>query len=434
MSVRYPWRPSVTSLPVTFYQAMEQGSGYSSDINTFQDGDVFVALKRRSHDSHEMVPHVLGRSPTAIIVSDPTFLGDPRVILVEDTAVAHWVLACHFRKKFSGQVIAVGGSVGKTSTKDFLYQLLSKKFRCIATQLSQNCHVGVPRTLERLRADVDVAIIEIGIDGPDQMLPLAGLVQPDCAVLTPLAEEHLRQLGSIDQVIEEEIKLFDVTGARRGRLYAHAGETWLQGSRLELADRVIAIPSPDSDFCLRTAQLPPVMQSNAHLAMRVALDLGVSHTELLEGLGQLGAPLGRGHTLEASGDRFVICDYYNASPLSMRAALTHAAEIARQKGVSLHLTLGDMLDLGEESFRLHLELLPLLIASKPSSVLLLGVFMPRVVPDFLSHMTSRLDVSFADRLADVDSVRLQRHFASSGVHLIKGSRGMALELALSYVD
>ena len=413
---------------------MEGSSGYSSDIITFQDGDVFVALKRRSHDSHEMVPQVMGRSPAAIVVSDPIFLGDPRVILVDDTAVAHWVLASHFRKKFRGQVIAVGGSVGKTSTKDFLYQLLSKRFRCIATQLSQNCHVGVPRTLERLRADVDVAIIEIGIDGPDQMLPLAELVQAGCAVLTPLAEEHLRQLGSLNQVIEEEIKLLSVTGARGGRLYAHADETWLQSAPLELAARVMAIPSPDSDFCLRTAQLPPVMQANAHLAMRVALDLGVSQTEVLEGLGQLEAPLGRGRTLEAPGNRYVICDYYNASPLSMRAALMHASDIARKRGVPLHLTLGDMLDLGEESSRLHRELLPLLIASTPCSVLLLGAHMPRIAPDLLSQTPAHLDLYSAHRFADVDSARLQRHFASSGVHLIKGSRGMALEMAMSYFD
>lgn len=426
----YPWHRSSQPLPPALEEALRTATGFASDTSTYRDGDIFVALKRRGYDSHDQVSEIVQRNPAAMIVSDPALAGDARTILVEDTSLVHWQLAVRFRARFPGLVIAVGGSVGKTSTKDFLYQLLASRFHCIATRESQNCHVGVPRTLERLRKGVDIAIVEIGIDGPRQMRPLATLVAPDISVLTPLAPEHLRQLGSMEQVMHEELELWRVTQERGGGFYALDQEPWLARVEAALLQRATLLSRHVPSISQACGDLPPVMQANAHLAVGVALACGMSASACATVLKKIEIPEGRGRLVRMPGGPSLLCDYYNASPLSMQEALAYASALAAKNAWALHLFLGDMLDLGAHAAAYHRDLLPLIVAAAPRSIVLVGENMGLLLAQLRG---AGFVTTWALRFEDLQPDKIQEHLNISDLHLIKGSRGMGLERALAHL-
>ncbi len=344
---------------MTLNDAIEKALSYTSDSRLLREGDIFIALKGLQADGHDYVGEILKKNPVAVVV-DKSFAGnDPRLVRVEDTTEAHRVLAAAFRQKFRGKLVAVGGSNGKTSTKEFLATLLSEKFKIIKTDKSQNGELGIPKTLEKLRPDIEVAVVEVGIDGPGDMRRHADLLQPDIALLTSIGEEHLNLLKSVDNVFQEEKILFDVTWGRGGFCFAPEVDSYLQKLSGKKSFRMSpARPLLLNENFLMDSALPPLAEQNAALAVLAALELGLSVAEVAQGLKKLEVPEGRGRVYRMKNGGVLVADHYNANPSSMKQGLAFARSRARGVNLPLVLIIGDMLDLGEQSDAAHASLVP----------------------------------------------------------------------------
>lgn len=414
---------------MTLEQAVAIASFFTSDSRNFKPGALFVALKGGAHDGHDFVETLLGQKPAAIVVDKSYRQDHPALIKVDDTRLAHRELAALFRKKFKGTVIAVGGSNGKTSTKDFTATLLREKFKLEKTDKSQNGELGIPKTLEKLRPELEIMIVEVGIDAPGDMQRHATLVQPDLAVLTSIGEEHLNLLKTVDNVFQEEKILFDVTLARGGRAIAPAADAYLAKLPAHKSLTLAAAAWPVG-FEVPPSINSPHAKQNARLAIEIARSLGMSDDEIRRGLAQLALPEGRGARLQLRADLLIVADHYNANPSSMASGLKVVGELASQEGMPLRLILGDMFDLGSETETAHAKILEELFKIWPSEVLFVGPQMSKLAS------TARSKIAMVDCAPDSQQAAKKAAEMSrrSGIIFLKGSRGMKLENCLQAIQ
>jgi UDP-N-acetylmuramyl pentapeptide synthase len=402
-------------------------SGYTSDSRVATPDDVFVALAGDSRDGHDFVPELLARGVACVVERGRVrFDAAAPVAEVADTHEAHRQLAALFRRRFAGPVVGIGGSSGKTTAKEFTASILGAAMRVAKTERSQNGELGVPRTLERLRAGVDVAVVEIGIDAPGDMARHVGIVAPDVAVLTSIGEEHLNLLGTVENVFREEAILFEATLARGGVAFAPEDDPWL--ARLKERPGVTLVPSDPErlDPALDCPLTHPYARRNASLACAVALHLGMPAAAIRPVLATLEPPEGRGQERILPEGTVVLLDHYNANPSSLRAGLEAARLRAASASLPLRLVLGDMLDLGTETVRAHEGMVADLRAAAAASLWLVG-------PEW-SRLADRLAGAAGELRVFPDSAAAAREAAAlrlpPSVVLVKGSRGMALERVL----
>ena len=186
-------------------------AGITTDTRRIQHGECFVALKGEQFDAHDFLGQAVAAGATALVVSDArraAGLGVP-VYAVPDTLVALGALARYRRMAWGRPVIAVGGSNGKTSTKELLRAVLGSRFTVHATTGNLNNRIGVPLTLLALDDAADVAVIEAGTNLPGEIALLRDIMVPDLTVVTTVQEEHLEGLGDLAGVMAEEMSLCD---------------------------------------------------------------------------------------------------------------------------------------------------------------------------------------------------------------------------------
>ena len=404
---------------------------FTSDSRQAANEGVFVALKGETHDGHSFVDDILATFPRSVAVVSQDALKDSwkntgRVFAVADVHAAHRELAKRFRLKWNPKVVAVGGSSGKTSTKEFLKILLEPSFEMFATQKSQNGELGIPKTFESLRKTTKLALIEVGIDQPGDMERHADVVQPDIAVLTSIGEEHLLYLKDVPTVFSEEKKLFETCWARGGTCFAPAADDYLK----TLAPRAQLTPDIPEDVKSRFhCELShPYALRNAALAASVALHLGVGEDEIAKRLLDLEIPDGRGRSWITSRGQRVIADHYNSNPASLRAGLAYAKTfVDRGEGVSL--VLGDMLELGDESLRYHTEILAEVMNLNVQRLILIG--------PLFSQAAKNLGLAQLECFPNSDDAaeKLGQDLKSlKGVVMFKGSRGMRLEKVMDLIS
>jgi len=353
-------------------------TGVSIDSRTLAPGDLFVALVTESGDGHRFVADAFARGAAAALVRDA--VDDPRAIRVPDTLAALNDLARHARARSRARVVAITGSVGKTTTKEMLRTILSAQGRTHAAVASYNNQWGVPLTLARMPRDTEYAVIEIGMNQPGEILPLARLARPHVALITSVEKVHVGHLGSLEAVADEKAQLLRgleengiavlprdcamlsrlVSAARDVRVTTF-GTTQMADSRLleaegdaEGNDIVARIDGEAVAFRLPAPGAH--MAINAVAALAGAHALGAKVAEGARALAGFAALSGRGlrQRVTISGGSILLLDEsYNASGPSMRAAL---AVLKAQPARRRIAVLGDMRELGEFAEDEHVAL------------------------------------------------------------------------------
>src|SRR6266404_6268724 len=182
-------------------------TGISTDSRTIRPGDCFFALAGDKFDGHNFLTDVAAKGPSAVVVDSnrvPKSELNCALIAVADTRRALGHLAARYRTDFKLPVVAVGGSNGKTTTKEILAALLRQKFSTLWSEASFNNDIGVPLTLLKLEAHHGAAVFELGTNHPGELVPLIKMVQPEIGVITSIGREHLEFFGSVAAVAEEE--------------------------------------------------------------------------------------------------------------------------------------------------------------------------------------------------------------------------------------
>ncbi|HET7588061.1 MAG TPA: UDP-N-acetylmuramoyl-tripeptide--D-alanyl-D-alanine ligase [Gammaproteobacteria bacterium] len=442
-------------LPPSNY-APREFTAITSDTRNDVMGSLFVAIRGEHFDGHRFIDAAIAGGAAGIVAErDQVELQNCNVAIfpVDDTLAAWRRIAGAWRQYFTLPVVAIGGAAGKTTTKNLLAAMLRGKFRhVLATSGSQNGYLGLAMTLTALRQQHEAAVVEIGIDARGAMAEHAALVRPDAAVVTTVGAEHLETLGDIETVAAEEGRLLEWTAANGGDIFVHEDDPWLTPYSQRYVDkRCIRYKLNDEPFAAAaglhghidgqqlvlsglglegaTLPLPLVGRHNALnvlAAAAIALQLGLDVPEVEAGLATFQPDAARSNVVALGGGITVLADYYNASPVSVAAALQALAEIdAKRRWVCL----ADMLELGPDELNWHRNLAAPIMASGAHGVLVYGRRMA-ALRDALQAAGFRGELAaFDDKAALAD--RLSERLASGDVVLIKGSRGMAMEEVMS---
>ncbi len=364
-------------------------NGVSIDTRTIADGDIFVAIKGESHDAHDFVAKALNAGAGLAIVSRVTNemkAAGPLLVVDGDPLQGLEKIGRASRTRSHAQIVAVTGSVGKTSTKEMLRVALAASGATHASLASFNNHWGVPLTLSRMRTDCAYGVFEIGMNHSGEITPLVGMVQPHVAIVTNVAPVHVGNFNSVDEIADAKAEIFSgvVAGGyavlNRDNSYydhlaaaarAHGIKNIVSFGTHEKADVRSERVSLHESCCCVTADvmgekliyklgMPGAHMALNSLAVLAAVKLmGADLARAALALAVAEAPKGRGvqHHLKIDGGAFLLIDEsYNANPVSMVAALALLARAKPGKGGRRIAVLGDMLELGKHGPALHAEL------------------------------------------------------------------------------
>jgi UDP-N-acetylmuramoyl-tripeptide--D-alanyl-D-alanine ligase len=349
----------------------------STDSRTLKRGELFVALHGENFDGHNFIESA-AKAGAAGAVVDSSWKGKVpenfALIRVKDTLQAYQKLAGNYRKSLALKVVAITGSNGKTSTKDFAAAVLARCFRVARTEGNFNNHVGLPRTILEATSQDEVAVWEVGMNHPGEVAALARLAAPDVAIITNIGVAHIEFMGSLETIAAEKGALVEAVGPH-GSVILNADDPFTKSIMLRARAKVILAGTTagtirageisrsgsGTDFTILEgahrcrAQLPVPglhMVQNALLAVAAGRVFGLSLEDCAAGL--IAAPLtkARLQIKEIHGVQF-IDDSYNANPDSVKAALHTLVELgADGKRVAV---LGEMRELGSESEHGHRE-------------------------------------------------------------------------------
>lgn len=434
-------------------------SKIQTDSRTITKDSLFVPIKGDTYDGHEFIEMAVSKGASGILYRNdfqlPCQIQKNEDILkfpVNDTITAYRKLAADWRQEFNIPVVAVAGSVGKTTTKEFLAAIMSGKWITHKTSGSQNGFVGIPMTVLDIDHKHEAAVIEVGIDEPDSMDSHMSIVNPDAVVLTAIGPEHLFKLKDITTVAREECKALEWVAKMGGIVAVNLDDPLIAPwagklQKLNSKTKIIAYSLRDnpSDGILSgkinadghaleingtSFPLPlPGLHNAKNLlgALAIATGLGLSNKEILKGLKYFKQPSGRTELKPLPNDIQVICDYYNASPPSVSAGLDLLTECAGHKNRSgiRWACLADMLELGPEEGQFHRDLAKKIIHHGIEHVLLYGNLMKHLFNELKSsgYQNNVLHFNSHEELAKF----LQTGVSKGDCILIKGSRGMKME-------
>lgn len=363
-----------TGMAVIRNASGKEAAGIVLDSRKVEPGFVFVATVGEKADGHSFITEVFEKGAIGVVCErEPEDLPGP-CILVKDSFQALQDIAEFYRKQMPVPVVGVTGSVGKTSTKEFIASVLEQKYKTHKTRGNFNNEVGVPLTLLSMPEDTQAAVVEMGINHFGEMRRLSRMVKPDICVMTNIGQCHLEFLGSRDGILKAKSEIFDfmnpegwvclngdddklasieeVRGKKPVRFgFSADNDIW--------ADEVVGkgllgstarIHAGEMNFQAEIPLPGAHMIRNALAATAVGQKLGLTAEQIAVGIASVQAVSGRSRVAEAGG-LVLIDDCYNANPVSMKAAID-LLSLALGRKVAV---LGDMFELGEKEKELHAE-------------------------------------------------------------------------------
>ena len=423
--------------------ADEAITGVCTDSRRIRAGDLFVALRGEHFDGHDYVSQVQDAGAAAALVTQRVSAALPQ-LQVADTQQALGRLGAYNRQLFTGPLVAITGSSGKTTVKNMVAAVLSRRGETLATEGNYNNEIGVPLTLLRLRPGIEYAVVEMGAAKAGDIDWLCELAQPTVALLLNAMPAHLEGFGSVDGVAAAKGEIFDRLGAS-GTAVINADQPWARQWRKRAGAATIldfglqqpaaisargiqnrgvdgssfTVSTPVGDMAIRL-HLPGVHNvGNALAAVAVGLACDVALTDIRDGLESVQAVGGRLRSLRSPDGAVVVDDCYNANPGSVRAAIDLLAACPGRRT----LLLGAMRELGDNSSALHRDI---------------GAYARSAGVDQLWGVGPELEVCvsafgpdgryFADRAAALGA--LEGQFGDGDTVLIKGSRSAGMEQLL----
>lgn len=421
----------------------------STDSRSVAGGQLFVALQGENFDAHDFLGSAAERGCTAFLISralENYPVGG--IILVKDTLQALQALAAAWRRVWGGRVLGLTGSNGKTSTKDLVASVLGTAVRVRATKGNLNNHIGLPLTMLAMDEEDEVGVVELGMNHPGEIAPLAAIAAPDVAIITNIGTAHIEFMGSRKAIALEKGMLAEAVdedgcvilnadddftpaiAARTSAFVLTAGFAEHADVRVSDAQTV----APGSRFLLHFPNLPPLpvrlpvpgrhMVGNAALAAAAGYHFGLTAEEIISGLETASLNKGRLQMRTLGGLHF-LDDSYNANPDSMRAALETMLSLPCE-GRRI-VVLGRMGELGIHAEREHRQLGELVASMKIPMLCTVGDNEARLIAEGAAR--GPVTHHFSSHAACGDFLKQQAH--PEDLILLKGSRSAAMEKILT---
>jgi UDP-N-acetylmuramoyl-tripeptide--D-alanyl-D-alanine ligase len=425
-----------------------QIAGWSIDSRTTAPGDLFFALKGEHLDGHAFVETVLQQGAAAAVVSEvPPSAGGP-LLLVKDTLDALQSLAHWARRYWAKPIVAVTGSAGKTGTKDIIAALLSVRYRVGKTVGNFNNHIGLPLSILRLPADADVAVLEMGMNHAGEIRRLVAIAEPEHGIVTNVGYAHVENFDSIEGVAAAKRELIEglpasgvaILNADDARVAvfraSHAGRSISYGFSPPADIRAVAadISADHAAFSVQGVRFQTSLAgrhsvSNILAGIAVAGLFGIAPADLVEAVAHLTAGKMRGERKVWRGVT-VLNDSYNSNPEAARNMLDVLHSEPAQRRIAV---LGEMLELGEMSEKLHRELGE--YAVRAGIDVVVGI---RGAARFLVESAASAGASWNAAVffetPETAGDFLKTFVKSGDAILFKGSRGTKVETALARME
>ena len=420
-----------------------------TDSRRVKAGDLFFALRGDRFDGHDFLRAVAEQGAAAVVVERgrvPANWNGCAMIAVEDTRRALGRLAADYRKGFVLPVVAVGGSNGKTTTKDLVASVLKKRLTTLWSEASFNNDIGVPLTLLRLDKSHQAAVLETGTNHPGELAPLVKMIQPNYGVITSVGREHLEFFGDVAGVAREEGWLAELLPAD-GKLFVDGDNEWAsqiaartraqvvrvgfaaanmwraRGVRLDKQGVRFHVDGPEADCSgeYRMHLLGRHQVVNGLFAIAIGMELGLGRADVAQGLAECRPPKMRLELWEVGGVS-LLDDTYNANADSMLAALRTLQELpCKGRRVAV---LGDMAELGAHSEAAHAE-----TGRQAAELGIAQLFAVGGMAAVMGRAARAAGLNRVFEFADVETAAVAvRSFIKPGdLVLVKASRAMRLE-------
>lgn len=426
-------------------------SDIATDTRKIAPGALFVALKGERFNGEDFARQAVEAGAAGVLVSEScvpenTEGLDVPVLRAADTLAAYQGIAKAWRSRFDIPVVAITGSNGKTTTKDLTASVLGVRFPVLKTEANFNNEIGLPKTMLAIRQEHRAAVVEIGMRGLGQIAALAPMAAPTIGVVTNVGETHIELLGSIENIARAKGELVEAipaggtvvlnadnpyVAAMRGKsapgvrivTFGESEGADVRGENIVSEGFVMRFRASFSDGAPQTYSLPLAGRhnvSNALAALAVGWTLGLSPQEMAAGLAS-PAMSGQRFACEKRGEYLIVNDAYNASPMSMAAAIETLKEVAPGRRVAV---LGDMLELGEHAKAAHRRVGELLAASGAAALVTRGSLGEEIAAGAEAAGLKKIyRCGSHEEAADV----LHRILQPGDAVLFKGSHGMQMD-------
>ena len=419
------------------YAIYKEFPSVQTDTRKLKEGDIFFALKGDNFNGNHFVEKALEMGAAYAVIDEETYAVFGKTVLVQDVLTALQELAGYHRDQFSIPFIAITGSNGKTTTKELVHAVLSTTFKTYTTEGNLNNHIGVPLTLLKIKADAEMAVIEMGANHQQEIASYCVYTKPTHGLITNCGKAHLEGFGGVEGVRKGKGELFDFLRANHGTAFIMKDYEYLQEMSQGI-DKVITYGSADADTMGSITASEPFLEvaitqgpaigsiqtklvgeynfPNILAATTIGNFFGVHDHKIKHAIEHYIPSNSRSQLLE-KGSNKIILDAYNANPSSMKLAIENFAKI---HAVNKVLLLGAMAELGTESLAEHQTIINLIQQYDWDDVVLVG-------GDFL-----KIEHPFHQFNNSLEAKEwLQQQQFENTYLLVKGSRSMQMEKVIN---
>ncbi len=413
--------------------------GVSTDTRQITEDCLFVALRGDKFDGNQYAKDALEKGAKYAIVDNSDFAVDNRYLLVDNSLESLQHLAHYHRKQLTIPIVGLTGSNGKTTTKELIAVVLSKKYKTYATKGNLNNHIGVPVTLLAIDSSYEMAVVEMGANHQKEIELLCNIAEPTHGLITNIGKAHLEGFGGIEGVRKGKGELYDWLVSSGGTVFVNgANPTLLEmAQERHFKESVTYLSNSDAPQMLESSPFVSYQDTEGntiqtHLtgrynfenivaALSIGSYFGVSDRDAHQAVADYNPTNNRSQVIQ-KGTNTLIMDAYNANPSSMAAAIENFGKLEAERKMVI---LGDMLELGAESPEEHLALGKLVAQQKFGIVILAGKLMKDALPALPKAYYFPDKFSLHNWIVD--------HPQHNTHVLIKGSRGMGLETVVPYL-
>jgi UDP-N-acetylmuramoyl-tripeptide--D-alanyl-D-alanine ligase len=411
----------------------------SIDTRKIEPNSLFVAIKGDRFDANTFAKEALDKGASYVIIDDEAYYIDQRTILVEDSLAALQELSNFHREYLKLPIIALTGSNGKTTTKELIAVVLSKKYKVKATVGNLNNHIGVPLTLLSFNSETEIGIVEMGANHKKEIEFLCELAKPEYGYITNFGKAHLEGFGGVQGVIEGKSEMYQYLFDNEKLAFINLEDpiqvekskvlkSFTFGINKENADVNITEVQANpfvvirySDFTISSHLIGLYNANNINAALTIGKYFGVTNLAIKEAL-EGYIPENNRSQLLTKGTNQIILDAYNANPSSMTVAIENFLQLENPNKIMI---LGDMFELGEESQQEHQAKITMLSNEESVKCYFIG-------KAFYDERIDKVNFRFYETFESF-SANLKETKIENSTILIKGSRGMALERTLDFL-
>ena len=421
------------------YSCFLQCSATSTDTRKIEENSLFIALKGDNFDANTFAEEAIIKGARFVIIDNRNYFSNKeKMILVKNSLETLQELAKYHRQQLGLPIIALTGSNGKTTTKELIQVVLSKKYNTVATIGNLNNHIGVPLTLLRLQNDTDIGIIEMGANHQKEIEFLCNIALPDYGYITNFGKAHLEGFGGVDGVIKGKSEMYTFLRNQNKTVFINLDDDLQVLHSKDIANYSFS-HNKQSNVVVKSVSADPMVKidvddidiqshliglynaNNINAAITIGKYFNVSTADIKDAIENYIPQNNRSQLIEKNSNK-IILDAYNANPSSMLAAIDNFKQLQNSHKIAV---LGDMFELGDESKSEHLKIVTSLQNQTEIEVHFVG---SHFFENKIDSKTRYFYKSFEDF-----ATFLQSHKIANSTILIKGSRGIALERSLEFI-